>query len=71
MITDLIHMTWVTDTLSKCFHALLAFVSSILFGIFCGMESWYVIMKRWKLNWYLDLLLTAALAGRVHPGRST
>ncbi|WP_295505211.1 DUF1361 domain-containing protein [uncultured Streptococcus sp.] len=64
MITDLIHMTWVTDVLSKpsVFMLFLAFVSSILFGIFCGMESWYVIKEGWKLNWYLDLLLTAALS---------
>ena len=26
------------------------------------MESWYVIKEGWKLNWYLDLLLTAALS---------
>ncbi len=26
------------------------------------MESWYVIKERWKLNWYLDLLLAAALS---------
>ena len=64
MITDLIHMTWVADVLSKpsVFLLFLAFVSSILFGIFCGMESWYVIKERWKLNWYLDLLLTAVLS---------
>jgi len=64
MITDLIHMTWVADVLSKpsVFLLFLAFVSSILFGIFCGMESWYVIKEGWKLNWYLDLLLTAALS---------
>ena len=64
MITDLIHMTWVADVLSKSsvFLLFLAFVSSILFGIFCGMESWYVIKEHWKLNWYLELLLTAALS---------
>jgi len=64
MITDLVHMTWVADVLSKpsVFMLFLAFVSSILFAIFCGMESWYVIKEGWKLNWYLDLLLTAALS---------
>ncbi len=43
MITDLIHMTWVTDVLSNdVFMLFLALLPVFLFGIFCGMESWYV-----------------------------
>ncbi|MBP2621397.1 DUF1361 domain-containing protein [Streptococcus panodentis] len=64
MITDLVHMTWAADVLSQPNVLLLffAFVFSIFFAVFCGLESWTLVKGRWQLSWYLELLLTAGLS---------
>ena len=64
MLTDLVHMTWVGDTLWNpvSMRLFMAFVPSILFGVYCGIESWNILRERWKLNWWLDMLAVAALS---------
>ena len=41
MITDLVHMHWVSDTLwnRESLHLFMAFVPSIFFGVLCGIAS--------------------------------
>ena len=64
MLTDLVHMTWVGDTLWNpvSMHLFMAFVPSILFGVYCGIESWNILRERWKWTWWLDMLAVAALS---------
>ena len=64
MLTDLVHMTWVGDTLwnHASMRLFMAFVPSILFGVYCGIESWNILRERWKLTWWLDMLVVAALS---------
>lgn len=64
MLTDLVHMTWVGDTLWNpvSMRLFMAFVPSILFGVYCGIESWNILRERWKLTWWLDMLVVAALS---------
>ena len=64
MLTDLVHMTWVGDTLWNpvSMRLFMAFVPSILFGVYCGIESWNILRERWKLAWWLDMLAVAALS---------
>ena len=64
MITDLVHMHWVGDTLwnKTSLHLFMAFIPSILFGVYCGIESWLIIRERIKLAWWLDLLSMASLS---------
>ena len=40
----------------------MAFIPSILFGVYCGIESWLIIRERIKLAWWLDLLSMASLS---------
>ena len=64
MLTDLVHMTWVGDTLWNpvSMRLFMAFVPSILFGVYCGIESWNILRERWKLTWWLDMLAVVALS---------
>lgn len=64
MLTDLVHMTWVGDTLWNpiSMRLFMAFVPSILFGVYCGIESWNILRERWKWTWWLDMLVVAALS---------
>lgn len=64
MLTDLVHMTWMADVLTNSNVQLLffAFVASILFGLYCGIESWLLVREDWKLAWYLEYLLAAGLS---------
>lgn len=64
MLTDLLHMTWVGDTLWNpiSMRLFMAFVPSILFGVYCGIESWNILRERWKWTWWLDMLVVAALS---------
>ena len=64
MITDIVHMHWVGDTLwnKTSLHLFMAFVPSILFGVYCGIESWIIIRGRLRLTWWLDLLVTGGLS---------
>ena len=64
MLTDLVHMTWVGDTLWNpvSLRLFMAFVPSILFGVYCGIESWNILRERWKWTWWLDMLVVAALS---------
>lgn len=64
MLTDLVHMTWVGDTLwnHASMRLFMAFVPSILFGVYCGIESWNILRERWKLTWWVDMLVVAALS---------
>lgn len=64
MLTDLVHMTWVGDTLWNpvSMRLFMAFVPSILFGVYCGIESWNILRERWKWTWWLDMLMVAALS---------
>ena len=64
MLTDLVHMTWVGDTLWNpvSMRLFMAFVSSILFGVYCGIESWNILRERWKWTWWLDMLVVAGLS---------
>lgn len=64
MLTDLVHMTWVGDTLWNpvSMRLFMAFVLSILFGVYCGIESWNILRERWKWTWWLDMLVVAALS---------
>ena len=64
MLTDLGHMTWVGDTLWNpvSMRLFMAFVPSILFGVYCGIESWNILRERWKWTWWLDMLVVAALS---------
>ena len=57
MLTDLVHMTWVGDALWNpvSMRLFMAFVPSILLGVYCGVESW-------KLTWWIDMLVVAALS---------
>ncbi|MGT2845659.1 DUF1361 domain-containing protein [Streptococcus massiliensis] len=53
MITDLVHMDWVGQTLwnRASLKLFMAFVPSILFGVMCGIASWNMIVERLRLNW--------------------
>ena len=64
MLTDLVHMTWVGDTLWNpvSMRLFMAFVPSILFGVYCGIESWNILRERWKWTWWLDMLVIAGLS---------
>ena len=64
MLTDLVHMTWGGDTLWNpiSMRLFMAFVPSILFGVYCGIESWNILRERWKWTWWLDMLVVAALS---------
>ena len=64
MLTDLVHMTWVGDTLWNpvSMRLFMAFVPSIIFGVYCGIESWNILRERWKWTWWLDMLVVAALS---------
>lgn len=64
MLTDLVHMTWVGDTLWNpvSMRLFMAFVPSILFGVYCGIESWNILRERWKWTWWLDMLMVVALS---------
>ena len=64
MLTDLVHMTWVGDTLWNpvSMRLFMAFVLSILFGVYCGIESWNILRERWKWTWWLDMLVVAGLS---------
>ena len=64
MLTDLVHMTWVGDTLWNpvSMRLFMAFVPSILFGVYCGIESWNILRERWKWTWWLDILAVVALS---------
>ena len=61
MITDIVHMHWVGDTLLN--KAILhLFMPSILFGIYCGIESWLILLERFKFSWWTELLATLVLS---------
>ena len=64
MLTDLVHMTWVGDTLWNpvSMRLFMAFVPSILFGVYCGIESWNILRERWKWTWWLDMLVVTGLS---------
>ena len=64
MLTDLVHMTWVGETLWNpvSMRLFMAFVPSILFGVYCGIESWNILRERWKWTWWLDMLVVAGLS---------
>ena len=64
MITDIIHMHWVGDTLwnRASLHLFMVFVPSILFGIYCGIESWLILLERFKFSWWTELLATLVLS---------
>lgn len=64
MLTDLVHMTWVGDALRNpvSMRLFMAFVPSILLGVYCGVESWNILRERWKLTWWIDMLVVAALS---------
>ena len=64
MITDIVHMHWVGDTLwnKASLHLFMVFVPSILFGIYCGIESWLILLGRFKFSWWTELLATLVLS---------
>ena len=64
MITDLVHMHWVSDTLwnRESLHLFMAFVPSIFFGVLCGIESWNMIVHYLKLNWWIEYLAIGAVS---------
>lgn len=64
MITDIVHMHWVGDTLwnRASLHLFMVFVPSILFGIYCGIESWLILLERFKFSWWTELLVTLVLS---------
>ena len=64
MITDIVHMHWVGDTLwnKASLHLFMVFVPSILFGIYCGIESWLILLERFKFSWWTELLATLGLS---------
>ena len=64
MLTDLVHMTWVGGALWNpvSMRLFMAFVPSILLGVYCGVESWNILRERWKLTWWIDMLVVAALS---------
>ena len=64
MITDIVHMHWVGDTLwnKASLHLFMVFVPSILFGIYCGIESWLIVQERFKFSWWTELLATLVLS---------
>ena len=64
MITDLVHMHWVSNTLwnRESLHLFMAFVPSIFFGVLCGIESWNMIVHYLKLNWWIEYLAIGAVS---------
>ena len=64
MITDIVHRHWVGDTLwnRASLHLFMVFVPSILFGIYCGIESWLILLERFKFSWWTELLATLVLS---------
>ena len=64
MITDLVHMHWVSDTLwnRESLHLFMAFVPSIFFGVLCGIESRNMIVHYLKLNWWIEYLAIGAVS---------
>ena len=64
MITDLVHMSWVSQTLwdRASLKLFMAFVPSIWFGVLCGIESWNLVRERLKLSWFWTYLSAPVLS---------
>ena len=64
MITDLVHMSWVSQTLwdRASLKLFMAFVPSIWFGVLCGIESWNLVRERLKLSWFWTYLSVPILS---------
>ena len=64
MITDLVHMSWVSQTLwnRASLKLFMAFVPSIWFGVLCGIESWNLVRERLKLSWLWTYLSVPVLS---------
>lgn len=64
MITDLVHMSWVSQTLwdRASLKLFMAFVPSIWFGVLCGIESWNLVRERLKLSWLWTYLSVPILS---------
>lgn len=76
MLTDIVHMEFVGNILadSSCLSLYFAFISSILFGVFCGIESVKEFLKFYPLYWgkgriffFVGLSLLSSFA--IHIGR--
>ena len=65
MLTDIIHMVWVGGTLwdQHIMVQYMAFVFSILFGVLCGIESWLLIRRHFRLSWKQVYLIVPILSG--------
>lgn len=65
MLTDIFHMAFVQGTYhdNEIVIRFLAFTASILFGVLCGIESWNLIVERFKLNWMQVYILVPILSG--------
>ena len=59
MLTDLVHMTWVGDTLWNpvSMRLFMAFVPSILFGVYCGIASAGSGLGGWICLWLQGCLI--------------
>lgn len=65
MLTDVFHMAFVQGTYydNTVVIRFIAFLSSILFGVLCGVESWHLIAQRFKLSWFQRLVFVPILSG--------
>lgn len=76
MLTDIVHMEFVGNILadSSCLALYFAFISSILFGVFCGIESVKEFLKfyplycgKGRIFFFVVLSLLSSFA--IHIGR--
>ena len=64
MLTDIFHMAFVQGTYhdNAVVIRFIAFISSILFGVLCGVESWNLIVRRFKFTWLQTYILVPLLS---------
>lgn len=65
MLTDIFHMGFVEGGYrdNDVVVRFMIYISSILFGVLCGMESWNLIVQRFKLSWLQVYIAVPILSG--------
>lgn len=65
MLTDIFHMGFVAGGYhdNSVVTRFVVFLSSVLFGLLCGIESWNLIWQRFKLSWLQVYIAVPILSG--------
>ncbi|KXT73569.1 putative membrane protein [Streptococcus sp. DD10] len=64
MLTDIFHMGFVQGgyQANDIVTRFIPFILSILFGVLCGVESWHLIVQRFRLSWPYVYAIVPVLA---------